>query len=217
MRIHDITQRLGVETAVWPGDREPSLDWSLHMDRGDAVNVAVVAMSVHTGTHIDGGYHFDERGRRAAEMPLDAFLGPAVVVDAVGRTALDDAGRHVLHAGLLDGVDVAAAPRVLFRTREQVDHTTFPARFAHIDPALARRLGEQGARLVGLDTPSVDPVDSKTLEAHHLLAQGGVAILENALLADVAPGRYFLVALPLRLVDADSSPVRAVLIEDPEL
>jgi arylformamidase len=206
VRIHDITQPLSTRTAVWPGDRPPGLDWSLAIERGDAVNVAVATLSVHTGTHVDGTYHFRAAGRRAAGLPLDAYVGSALVVDAVGRASLG--------VDLVAGLEAGRVERVLFRSRARVDETRFPDRFAHVEPALARRLGELGVRLLGTDAPSVDPIDSKSLEAHHLLADGGVAILENAMLADVVPGRYFLVALPLRLVEADSSPVRAVLIED---
>jgi arylformamidase len=205
MRIHDISQPLGIGTAVWPGDRQPALDWSLRRAAGDAVNVAVVTLSVHTGTHVDGTFHFADDGMRAGALPLDAYIGPAIVVDAVGRAVLDEE--------LLDDVAVAAAPRVLFRTRAHVDETVFPERFAHITPALARRLGAAGVRLVGTDAPSVDPIDSKTLAAHHALGAGGVAILENVVLAGIEPGNYFLVAQPLRLTEADSSPVRALLIE----
>jgi arylformamidase len=206
MRFFDITQPLGVTTAVWPGDHAPEIGWVQRLDAGDAVNVAVATFSVHTGTHIDGTYHFRDDGLRAGEMPLEPYIGPALVVEAAGHDTLD--------AGVLDDVDLRGVERILFRTRPVVDETTFPDYFAHIEPSLARRLGEIGVRLVGTDAPSVDPVDSRSLEAHHLLAQGGIAILENVVLAHVAPGRYFLVALPLRLVEADSSPVRAVLLQD---
>jgi arylformamidase len=205
MRIRDISQPLGNATATWPGDRPFELDWPARIDAGASINLAAVALSVHTGTHVDGTLHFDPSGRTAGEMPLEAYIGPAVVVDAVGRTVLD--------ADLLDGVTLGPARRVLFRTRERVDAAHFPAPFAHMTSALAAALEARGVRLVGTDAPSVDPVDSKTLDAHHALGRAGVAILENVVLEDVPAGHYFLVALPLRLVDADSSPVRAVLIE----
>ena len=66
---------------------------------------------------------------------------------------------------------------------------------------------------MGLDVPSVDQVDSKTLPIHHALDQANVIILENLDLRAVPPGVYDLVALPLRLSGADGSLVRAVLIE----
>jgi len=205
MRIHDITQPLGTGTAVWPGDRPFELDWTLRIDRGASVNLAAVALSVHTGTHVDGPLHFEKDGEGAGVLPLDAYIGTAVVVDARGRDVLD--------ADVLDGVELGDAARVLFRTRDRVDSRVFPDRVAHVTPALATRLSEAGVKLLGTDAPSVDPIDSKTLDAHHALAHAGIAILENALLDDVPAGRYFLVALPLRFTDADSSPVRAVLID----
>ena len=205
MRIYDISQPLGTDTAVWPGDRPVELSWSLRRDRGDAVNVAALTSSVHAGTHADGFLHFLDGAETAAAMPLEAYIGPCVVVDARGREELGP--------DTVDGIDLARIGRVLFRTRATVDAATFPARFTHVAPALARRMADAGARLLGTDAPSVDPLDSKTLDAHHALGAGRVAILENLVLDDVAAGEYTLVALPLRLVEADSSPVRAVLLE----
>jgi arylformamidase len=205
MRIYDISQPLGTNTAVWPGDRRVELSWTMRRERGDAVNVAAVMTTVHAGTHADGFLHFLDGAAAVAEMPLDAYIGRCLVVDARGR---DELG-----ADTIDDVDFARTPRVLFRTRDEVNASQFPPRFAHVTPALARRLADAGARLLGTDAPSVDPLDSKTLAAHHALATGRVAIVENLVLDDVAAGEYTLVALPLRLVEADSSPVRAVLIE----
>jgi arylformamidase len=206
MRIHDISQPLGPATATWPGDRPVENPWTMRMDRGAAVNVAALITSVHAGTHIDGFLHVTRDGETAAQMPLDAYVGACIVVDAADCDAVTES--HVAH------VDLASAERILFRTRRRVDATTFPERFAHIDVGLARALAAAGVRLVGTDAPSVDPVDSKTLDAHHAFVAGRVAILENVVLSDVAPGAYTLIALPLRLVEADSSPVRAVLVED---
>ena len=206
-RLRDISQPVGEATAVWPGDRPCRTEWTMRRSEGASVNVAALSLSVHTGTHIDGSYHFDDDGERPAGLALDTFVGPATVIDARGRTVLD--------VDAVDGIDLEHASRILFRTRERAEHTTFPATFAALTPALAQRLGEAGVRLVGTDAPSVDPLDSKTLDAHHALARGGVAILENLVLDDVGPGsNYMLIALPLRLVDADSSPVRAVLLEE---
>jgi arylformamidase len=205
MRIHDISQPLGSRTAVWPGDRPVAVPWTMQRSAGDAVNVAALCASVHAGTHADGFLHVTDDGETAARMPLDAYLGRCLVVDVAGCDEVreDDVA----------GIDLGAAARVLFRTRRSVDETVFPARFAALAPALARRLAAAGVRLVGTDAPSVDPVDSKTLDAHHALVAGRVAILENLVLDGVAPGEYTLVALPLPLVEADSSPVRAVLVE----
>jgi arylformamidase len=205
MRIIDISQPVGENTAVWPGDQPFELVWTLRQDRGDSVNAAAIRLSVHTGTHTDGGYHVSGDGSRPKDLPLEAYLGPVRVVDARGRPRLDVA--------VLDDVDLARCPRILFRTRETVDATTFPDSFLAPTPALAHQLVAAGVKLIGSDAPSMDDFDSKTLESHHILADGGVATLENLVLSHVAPGEYTLIALPLKLVEADSSPVRAVLIE----
>lgn len=205
MRIHDISQPIGSRTATWPGDRPVEVDWTLRMEAGDSVNVAALMTSVHAGTHADGFLHVTRNGETAARMPLDAYLGRCTVVDVTGRSEVtSDAVSHL---------DLSDVQRILFRTRADADETVFPQPFAHIAAGLARQLADAGLRLVGTDAPSIDPVDSKTLEAHHAFVAGRVAILENVVLTDVEPGVYTLIALPLRLVEADSSPVRAVLIE----
>ncbi len=202
--IHDISQPLGPATAVWPGDRPVRLEWTMRRDAGDSVNVAGLELSVHAGTHADGPLHVTDDGAGAGDLALAPFVGPAIVVDAVGHTALEPE--------LLDGVDLQATPRVLFRTRTTVDPAVFPDRVAPVTMALARALATGGAVLVGTDAPSVDPLDSKTLDAHRALVAGGLAIVENLALDEVEPGPYTLMALPLKLKSADSSPVRAVLL-----
>lgn len=208
MRIHDISQPVGPRTAVWPGDVPVSVAWTMRQERGDAVNVAALTLSVHAGTHADGPLHVMDDGASAGSLALEPFLGPAVLVDAVGASVLDEEA--------LAGVDLSEVERVLFRTRDQVDPRVFPQRFAAITPGLARRLVASGVRLVGTDAPSVDPPDSKELETHRVLADAGVVHLENLVLSGLAPGRYTLVALPLRVEEADSAPVRAVLLQSEE-
>jgi arylformamidase len=204
----DVSQPLGPETAVWPGDRPFVLDWSLRKDRGDSVDVATVRMSVHTGTHVDGPRHTGD-GPGAGELGLDAFVGPAIVVDVRTRIAGEP---PLVDASVLDGIDAAETPRVLLRTRQKPDPTVFPDRFAALSPGLARRLAGEGFILVGTDAPSVDPVDSTVLETHRILAAAGIPNVENLVLSGVRPGRYTFIGLPLRVTGADSSPVRAVLM-----
>jgi arylformamidase len=205
MRIHDITQPLGDDTAVWPGDHQVGVSWTMRRDQGDSVNVALLQTTVHAGTHADGWLHVSDDGAAAAEMPIDAYIGRCVVVDA--------GNADVISSDVVAGIDLARAQRVLFRTRSVIDATTFPARFAPIATDLAQKLADAGVRLVGTDAPSVDDVDSKSLDTHNVFVKGRVAILENLVLTDIAPGEYTLIALPLKLTHADSSPVRAILVE----
>jgi arylformamidase len=138
-----------------------------------------------------------------AEMPLDRYLGPCRVVKVPPQPLIEV--RH------LDGIDLSHPPRLLFKSESVRDRRSFPERFTALSPEVAALLGEKGVLLVGMDTPSVDPFDSKTLDAHHALFRGGVAILEGLVLDGVPEGIYELIALPLRLAGLDASPVRAVL------
>ena len=208
-RLIDISQPLGPATAVWPGDRPFELEWTLRRDRGDTVDVAAVSLSVHTGTHVDGPRHTGH-GPGAGVLPLQPFYGPAVVVDGRPHVERDP---PAVGASVLDGVDAGQTPRVLIRTRDAADPTTFPAPFAALSPGLATALVERGFVLVGTDAPSVDPVDSKELESHRILAEAGIPNVENLALSGVEPGRYTFIGLPLRLEGADSAPVRAVLVD----
>ena len=205
VRIIDISQPVGVATAVWPGDQPFELVWTMRQDAGDSVNVAAITLSVHTGTHTDGPLHVSTPGAGAGALALHPYIGKTRVLDARAHGALDEA--------VLDAVDMNRVRRILFRTRDTIDEKQFPERFLAPTPGLAHKLVAAGVQLVGSDAPSMDDVDSKTLESHHIFADAGIATLENLVLSHVAPGDYTLIALPLKLVDADSSPVRAVLIE----
>lgn len=209
-RLIDISQPLGPATAAWPGDEAYAQRWTLSRAGGDAVDVAAVSLSVHTGTHVDGPRHVTA-GPGAGALPLALFVGPCAVVD--GRPFLQGEP-PAIGPSVLDGLDPAVAPRVLIRTRDRVDPSRFPAELAALSPELAQRLVDGGFMLVGTDAPSIDPVDSTTLPSHRILAGAGIPNVENLVLSGVEPGRYTFIGLPLRLTDADSSPIRAVLVDD---
>lgn len=200
-RIIDISQTLHAGIAVWPGDTKYRNFWVMRMDRGDSCNVGSVTMSLHTGTHADAPLHFRLEGGSPVDADLNPYIGPAVVVDARGARAIGP--EHVERA------DPVAA-RVLFRT-ETFDPDSWKADFAYFTPEAARLLIKRKAVLVGIDTPSIDRSDSKTLESHNLFAAANVALLENLALGQVDPGVYELIALPLKLAGMDASPVRAIL------
>ncbi len=159
--------------------------------------------SLHNGTHADAPLHVVESGASAGALPLGAFMGPAVVLDA--PEALE------LSGSALESV-VPEGDRVLLRWGRE-DHRSFPDRVEPVPPAWIRRLAGRGVPLLGTDAPSVDAVDSRELPAHHACVEAGIQILENLVLDHVDPGRYELRALPLRIRAADAAPVRAVLIE----
>ncbi|HEX3127138.1 MAG TPA: arylformamidase [Thermoanaerobaculia bacterium] len=201
--IYDLSPIVRPDIPVWPGDTpfESRLTWS--MAGGGTVNVSAITTTPHLGSHADAPFHTEPRGETMADLPLERYLGPCRVVKVPPQPLIEP--RH------LEGIDLTNPPRILLKTESVRDRRTFPERFSALSPELAALLAEKKVLLVGLDTPSVDPFDSKTLDAHHALARGGVSNLEGLVLDGVPEGIYELIALPLRLDGLDASPVRAVL------
>ena len=205
--LHDISRPLHATTAPWPGDTAFNHRLTWRIDEGAAANVGAVTMGTHNGTHADAPFHYLPDGTKLDAMDLDLFVGPAVVADVTGagwsitREALADAARHL-------GGEVT---RLLLKTGKWPDSTRFPERIPTLAPDAPAWLGKRGVRLLGLDVPSVDAIDSKTLPVHHALAAAGVCIIESLELSAVAAGVYELIALPLPITGGDASPVRAVL------
>lgn len=202
-RLIDVSQPVDATTACWPGDTPFTSHWVLHVDRGDTVTLSRMSTSPHNGTHADAPSHFLSGAPAIDEVPVEKYVGPCRVVERIGDgpVTAEEARRWRARRG----------DRILLRSRRRVDPTRFPAKFAHLTGESARVLADAGATLFGIDTPSVDHRDSKTLDAHKGLFRGGVAILENLDLSKVRPGRYRLLAQPLRLRGLDAGPVRALL------
>lgn len=203
MRLIDITHPLGAATASWPGDTPFSLEPTLRLAAGNAVNLSRVTLSPHTGTHADAPYHYDQDGAKIAGLDLDRYVGPARVIALEGRRSVRTEDLQALD---LDGVE-----RLLIRTGSCPDLSRFNPDCTYIEPEAVRYMDALGVRLIGTDAHSVDPTDSKELPAHNACAAAGILILENLNLVGVEPGAYELIALPLKLQGADGSPVRAVL------
>jgi arylformamidase len=207
-RILDISRPVAPGVPVWPGDTPYAFRLTWTIGPGCPVNVGQITMSPHTGAHADAPFHFDPAGADAASVDLSKYVGPCVVVAA--RPGEDGLAPTDLPPGT--EALLREAPRLLVRTYD-ARPSSFDEHLRHLTPALADWLADRGVVLVGLDSDSMDAFTSKDLPSHHRLARRGVAILEGLDLSAVAPGVYDLVALPLRLVGADASPVRAVLLE----
>jgi len=203
MRIIDITHPLSDRTASWPGDTLVHFHLAWKMSDGASVNVGSLTTSVHSGTHTDAPFHFLKDGTTVDQLDLNAYIGPARVIDVQGISAI---GPEQFR-----GLDLARTPRVLLKTGGWPDVCKFPERIAVMTPGTPTFLRSQGVVLVGLDVPSVDELDSKDLPIHHELGRCGISILENLNLRDVPAGEYELIALPLRIEGGDGAPVRAIL------
>lgn len=205
-RVLDISPAVHPGLGVWPGDVPYRREASLSFAAGDHLDLSSIRTTLHVGAHADAPSHYVAGGAGIAGRGLGAYLGPCEVVQVAIRRGERVLPRH------LPGPP--RARRVLLRTGTFPDPDAWNEDFGALSPELVHHLADHGVLLVGLDTPSVDPQESKDLPSHGALAARDLAVLEGLILADVPAGLYTLVALPLRLVDADASPVRAVLVDD---
>jgi arylformamidase len=204
MELIDISPPLRVGMGVFPGDAAYQVSQTFTIGPGCPVNVGSIAMSTHCGAHADAPLHYDARGASIDKLELGDFIGPARVIDARGAGPLCQFEEI---ASALDG----APPRLLFRLMERPDPMLWPTGFRALAAEAIEQMAARGTRLIGVDVPSVDPETSKDLPSHMACNRHDIRIVENLMLADVAPGDYELIALPLKLQGLDAAPLRAVL------
>jgi arylformamidase len=204
-RLWDISPPIAPDSPLFPGDTGYSQQWTATIAPGCPVNLSAITMSPHIGAHADAPLHYGEGAPTIGQIDLAPYLGPCRVIHAIGCGPLVRP-EHLAHA-VKD-----LPPRVLVRTCVKAP-TAWSPEFSAFAPETIAALAALGVQLVGIDSQSVDPADSKTLDSHHNLLRLNLRVLENLVLDDVPAGDYELIALPLKLMLADASPVRAILRE----
>ena len=205
-RIWDISSPLHPGSPVFPGDTAYRQHWTATIAPGCPVNVSALTLSPHVGSHADAPLHYDANGEPVGALDLLPYLGPCRVIHAIGGGPLIE-WQQLAHA-LQD-----LPPRVLVRTYERMPVDRWDPALTAFSPETLERLADLGVLLVGIDTASIDPADNKTLPSHQVIRRRGLRVLENLVLDAVPEGDYELIALPLKLMLADASPVRAILRE----
>ncbi|HEY2143804.1 MAG TPA: cyclase family protein [Candidatus Udaeobacter sp.] len=215
MKIWDISRTLSNDFAEWPGDEPFQYRLTREIEKGATVNLGAVTMSVHNGTHADARFHFDSKGGSIDKAPLGIYLGHATVIDLVASFSKSKV-KHLITTEDLrpHAEDIAATSRLLVKTGRWTNSTVFPNQIPVIAADVPAWLQKNGVKLLGLDLPSMDEMDSKSLQNHHALAHAGIAIVESLDLSEVAAGIYNFAALPLKIAAADGAPVRAILWRD---
>jgi arylformamidase len=204
-RLWDISPPVGPDSPQFPGDAPYAQRWTARLGPGCPVNLCAITLSPHIGAHADAPLHYADGASAIGAVALEPYLGRCRVIHAINCGPLVRP-EHLAHAR----VDLPT--RVLVRTCRTAP-TAWSAEFAAFAPEAIEWLAARGVRLVGIDSQSVDPADSKTLDSHQQLLRHGLRVLENLVLDDIAEGDYELIALPLKLTQACASPVRAVLRE----
>ncbi len=205
-RIWDISPPVQEGTPVFPGDTPYRQRWAAQIAPGCPVNVSEITLSPHAGAHADAPLHYDPAGQASGQLDLEPYLGRCRVIHAIGKGPLVT-WEHLAHA--LDDLP----QRVLVRTYERAPIDRWDPQLAAFAAATIERLADQGVTLVGIDTASIDPAPSKDLPSHQVIRRRNLRVLENLVLDAVPEGDYELIALPLKLMTADASPVRAILRE----
>ena len=210
MRIYDVTVPLRPDMPTYPGEPAPRLEPLKLIAKGNSANVTAVSFGAHSGTHVDAPHHFIDGAATIDQLPLEALVGPARVLELTGV-------ERITAAHLESSTLPAGSQRLLLKTRNSRlwSDSQFHSDFVHITPDAAHWLVDHGYRLVGIDYLSIEQFRSPTHEVHKTLLAAGVVILEGLDLRQVPPGDYFLIFLPLRLVGGDGAPARALLMDRP--
>lgn len=204
-KIIDISPEISPELAVWPGDSPFSANFLMSFAGGNHLDLSTITTTVHLGAHADAPSHYSAMGEAMSVRGLDYYLGDCQVISVSTIK-----GQRISPQDFKDKI---VSSRVLFFTDSYPDPKVFNEDFCSLSPELIDDLHRQGVKLIGIDTPSVDPFSSKKLESHNALLKNNMAVLEGLVLKHVVPGRYTLIALPLKIKGADASPVRAVLLK----
>ena len=207
-RIYDISPPVGPASPVFPGDTAYQQLWTATLAPGCPVNVSALTLSPHLGAHADAPLHYDPTGAAVGALDLLPYLGPCRVIHAIAPGQLIE-WHHLAHA--LKNLP----PRLLVRTYQRMPIDQWDPNLSAFAPETLERLADLGVLLVGIDSASIDPADSKNLPSHQVIRQRGLRVLENLVLDDIPEGDYELIALPLKLMLADASPVRAILRDLP--
>ncbi len=205
MQIIDISRTLANDLAPWPGDTPFHFELKWKIAAGATVNVGAVETGFHSGTHTDAVFHFDPKGQTIERADLSTFIGPAIVADVTNFSTIEVSHLERCGNALRD------APRLLLKTGGWPNDKVFPKEIPVISSDVPPWLQARGVRLLGVDVPSVDPIDSKDLHNHHALAEGGIAIVESLDLSRVEEGQYHFAGLPLKIAGGDAAPLRAIL------
>lgn len=206
--LYDITQALGPDTPMWPGDTPFGAARTWSYGAGCPVNVSRFEASTHAGTHADAPLHYDPEGTSIEGVELTPYVGVARLIDLRGCGP-------VVTPDMVAPALATPCARLLVRTYNRFPHDRWEPAFTTVAAETIALLAANGVVLIGIDSPSLDPQESKTMDAHLAVKAADMAILEGLVLDDVPAGDYELVALPLKLAGLDAAPVRAILRDLP--
>ncbi len=209
-RIYDVTISIRPSMPTFPNDPKVNITRISEISKGRTANVSLISFGSHTGTHIDSPYHFIEEGIKVDELPLEVLIGEAFVYEIETD--------EVITADHLENLDIPfEAQRILLKTNNsdlwRESPTEFRKDYISLRDDAARWIVQRGIKLVGVDYLSVGGLSGDGVQVHRTLLAAGVIIVEGLNLAEVEPGRYQLVCLPMKIEGGDGAPARVILLE----
>ncbi len=204
MKIYDVSVPISSEMPVYPGDPRISIEVRESIAKGAPCNVSSISLGSHTGTHIDPPYHFIDSGIKVDQIPLNLLIGRTRVVETTAKC---------IDKSVLKGIELDDCIRLIFKTRNSYlwNSNSFAQDYVYVTPEAAEILVTSGIKLVGIDYLSIEQYGSTTFQTHKTLLGNGVIIIEGLNLAEVDPGNYEMICLPLKIKDADGAPARVIL------
>ena len=202
----DISIPLRDAMVHWPSDPPVSIKRVKNIEQGDTVNLSLISMGTHSGTHIDAPIHFLKQGQGVDNIPIDTLVGRARVIEIRDPESIKPEE--------LVGHRIRRGERILFKTRNSShvwQKDEFVEDFVFVADAAADLLVDSGVRLIGVDYLSVGSFKHGGSYAHKTLLSGGIWTIEGLNLSKLTPGKYDLICLPLRIVAGDGAPARAIL------
>ncbi len=202
----DISVTLQDGMVHWPDNPPVQIGLMLSMERGDVCNVSTLSMGSHTGTHMDAPRHFLAAGKGIDEIPLDATMGSARVIEIHDSESIKP--------DELRSQQIQHGERILFKTQNSArgwKTQAFIEDFVYISQEAARYLASLGVQTIGVDYLSVGGYKKDGKETHQALLGAGIWIIEGLNLSQVQPGTYELICLPLKIAGGDGAPARAIL------
>ena len=206
-KLYDVSLTIHPGMMVWPGDAEVGLDTVKAIPRGDSINVSLIHIGTHTGTHVDASLHFIGDGTGVDKLSPEVLVGRARLFQLPEVRRID--------RDILDRLDLKGVSRVLFGTGNSalLRKESFDTGYTSVSADAARHLVNMRMKLVGVDYLSIEEYKREGHPTHHILLGAGVVIIEGLDLTDVPAGDYELMCLPLKLKDADGAPARVFLRE----
>lgn len=205
MSVFDISPEINEKIAVFPGDQSFEHHQSHSIAGGDGYDLSSIKTTLHLGSHADAPSHYG-LDKSIEQADLTRYFGSAQVIEVQCQP-----GARIQPTDF--NVEIKA-PRVLFKTNSFLNPNQWHNDFNSLSPDLIDSLQDKGVFLIGIDTPSIDPADSKELESHKQILKYNISNLEGLYLKDVPSGIYQLIALPLKIKSGEASPVRAILVSN---